>query len=124
VVEPPSPVAGSVRLGLWLVRWVPLVPAADLDPVLRAHLEYVVGLERRGLVFASGPVTDPDGTFRGEGLTVLRAGSADQARALAGADPFVLAGLRDYTVARWTVIEGAFAVTLRFSDSSFTVEGN
>jgi len=60
---------------------------------------------------------------RGEGLTVLRAGSAEGARALAAGDPFVVAGLRDYTVARWTLIEGALHVALRLSDSSFTVEG-
>jgi len=118
-----SPVAGSARLGLWLVRSVPQVPPEELEPMLPAHLEYVVGLERRGLVFASGPVTEPDGTFRGEGLTVLRAGSLDEARALADGDPFVVAGLRRYDLARWTLIEGAIGVTLRFSDSSFSVDG-
>jgi uncharacterized protein len=119
----PSPVAHSLRLGLWLVRWVPKAAAAALDPLLSAHLDYVVGLERRGLVLASGPLADPDGTFRGEGMTVLRVGTAARAAAVADADPFVVAGLRGYTLSRWTLIEGAIGVTLRLSDSSFTVEG-
>ncbi len=123
VPDAPDPIATSARLDLWLVRWEPRSPAAALGALLPAHLRYVVGLERRGLVFASGPVRDADGTFRGEGLTVLRAASQDEVRTLADGDPFVVAGLRGYTVARWTVIEGAIGVTLRFSDSTFVVEG-
>lgn len=119
----PSPVANSLRLSLWLVRWLPKVPPAALDPALAEHLAYIVGLERQGLVLASGPIADPDGTFRGEGMTVLRVGTAERATALADGDPFVVNGLRGYTLHRWTLIEGAIGVTLRFSDSSFTVEG-
>lgn len=119
----PSPIANSLRLGLWLVRWRPKAAPAALDPILPAHLAYIVGLERRGLVLASGPMADPDGTFRGEGLTVLRVGTGPRAAAIADGDPFVVAGLRGYTLNRWTLIEGSIGVTLRFSDSSFTVEG-
>ena len=40
---------------LYVVLWH-LRAGADLGPVLRSHLEYMIDLERRGLLFASGPL--------------------------------------------------------------------
>src|ERR1700752_5080352 len=56
---------------------------------LPRHLEYMIGLEKKGVLFASGPLAEADGKNRGEGLTILRAASADAARKIAQADPFV-----------------------------------
>src|SRR5690242_20954541 len=52
---------------------------ADLKPHLVEHLEYMIGLERAGKLFASGPL---DFGASSDGLTILRAASADEARAL------------------------------------------
>src|SRR6201997_323408 len=72
-------------------------PALEkLKPLLPAHLEYMIGLEKRGLVFASGPLAGEDGAMSGHGLTVLRAGSASEARAIAEGDPFFANGLRSF----------------------------
>ncbi len=71
-------------------------------PFLLAHLEYMIGLEKRGLVFASGPLADGEGPPTGHGLTVLRAKDADEARALAEADPFFVNGLRTFELKEWT----------------------
>ena len=30
-----------------------------MKPYLASHLEYMIGLEKRGVVFASGPLADP-----------------------------------------------------------------
>src|SRR5271170_7332401 len=59
-----------------------------LKALLPAHLEYMIALEKRGVLFASGPLSDGAGPPSGAGLTVLRVGSAQEARALAEADPF------------------------------------
>ena len=69
----------------WAVWWRPRVgvTAADLDAVLEEHLAWMLGLEREGHVLASGPITSGPGASAGSGLTVLRAGSLDDAARLA-----------------------------------------
>ena len=43
-----------------------------LKPLLPEHLEYMISLEKRGLLFASGPLSDGKGPPTGAGLTILR----------------------------------------------------
>ena len=62
-----------LRKKLYVVLSKPAVPPEKLKPFLMAHLEYMIGLEKRGLVFASGPLADGEGPPSGQGLTVLRA---------------------------------------------------
>lgn len=86
-----------------------------LKALLPAHLEYMIGLEKRGVLFASGPLSD------GAGLTVLRAASAGEALALADADPFVVNGLRTYELKEWTIMEGTLGLRVNLSDQSVEV---
>ncbi|HXX04160.1 MAG TPA: YciI family protein, partial [Xanthobacteraceae bacterium] len=88
---------------------------------LPAHLEYMIELEKRGVLFASGPLADGAGPPSGAGLTILRAANAGEARALAEADPFVIQGLRSYELKEWTVMEGAFGLRVNLSDQSVEV---
>ena len=88
---------------------------------LPAHLEYMIANEKKGIVFASGPLSEPDGSQKGRGLTILRAASADEARAIAEQDPFFVNGVRSFEVREWTVMEGSFGVTVNFSDQSMSV---
>ena len=88
---------------------------------LPQHLEYMIGLERKGILFASGPLADPDGQQRGNGLTVLRAASVAAARRIAASDPFVTGGLRTFEVREWTVMEGSLGIRVNFSDQSLEV---
>lgn len=93
----------------------------QLGKVLPEHLEYMIGLEKRGVLFASGPLTTAPGAPVGDGLTVLRAASADEARTIAAADPFVANKIRTFEVREWTVMEGSFGVTLNFSDRTLEI---
>jgi hypothetical protein len=111
----------AARVQLWVVLWTPLRPWAEIEPLLRDHLRYLVDLESRGMVFASGPFGDSGGARPGAGMTVLRAGSREEAAALAGTDPLALAGLRSFVLHPWSVVEGSLTVTLRYSDSRFTL---
>ena len=70
--------------------------------MLPQHLEYMIGLEKKGVLFASGPLTAAAGAPAGDGLTILRAASADEARTIASADPFVVNKLRSFEVREWT----------------------
>ena len=82
------------------------------------HLEYMIGLEKQGVLFASGPLAEADGKTRGDGLTILRAASAKAAREIAEADPFVVNGLRSFQLREWTVMEGSLGIKVNFSDQS------
>ena len=119
------PVAGSAMLGaqLWVIRWLPRegVTAADVEALLDAHLEWMLGLEAAGHVVASGPLTSGPGVTPGAGLTVLRASSEAQAAALAAEDPFVTKGLRGFEVLGWRVMEGALTVRVSFGTTTYRI---
>jgi uncharacterized protein len=110
-----------LRKKLYVLLSKPLVAPDRLQPFLLAHLEYMVSLEKRGLVFASGPLSDGEGPPSGHGLTVLRAASAQDARALAEADPFFANGLRSFELKEWTVMEGTLGLRVNLSDQSVEV---
>lgn len=92
-------------------------PGADLGPVLRSHLEFMIDLEQRGVLFASGPMSGAPG----DGLTILRAADIDAARQIAARDPFVLKGLREFDLREWTLMEGAIGITIHCSDRSIAL---
>jgi uncharacterized protein len=92
-----------------------------LKPLLPAHLEYMIGLEKRGVLFASGPLADGAGPPTGAGLTILRTSSMEEARALAEADPFVTNGLRTFELKEWTIMEGTLGLRVNLSDQSVEV---
>src|SRR5215472_16573788 len=90
-------------------------PEASAEHLPR-HLEYMIGLEKTGVLFASGPLAEADGKMRGDGLTIVRAEKA--AREIAEADPFVVHGLRSFELREWTVMEGSLGIKVNFSDQS------
>jgi uncharacterized protein YciI len=92
-----------------------------LKALLPAHLEYMIDLEKRGVLFASGPLADGKGPPSGEGLTVLRAANAGAARDIAEADPFVVNGLRSFELKEWTIMEGTLSLRVNLSDQSVEV---
>jgi uncharacterized protein YciI len=104
---------GMLRLKLFVV--FSQGKGLDLKPYLAEHLEYMIALERQGKLFASGPLGDPT---RGDGMTILRAANEDEARALASRDPFVVNGIRTFTIQPWMVMEGSLNLTVNFSDGT------
>lgn len=105
----------------YVVVTTPTAPREKLEPLLPAHLANQVRLEKEGIMFAAGPLTKEDGTRYG-GMFVLRANSFAEARAIADTDPMHKAGLRTYTLMRWTVNEGSYGVRVNYSDQSVTIE--
>jgi uncharacterized protein YciI len=104
---------GMLRLKLFVI--FSFGKGLDLKPYLAEHLAYMIALERQGKLFASGPFGD--GT-KGDGMTIIRAADAEEARAVALRDPFVVNGIRTFKIEAWTVMEGALSVTVNFSDRS------
>jgi uncharacterized protein len=110
-----------LRKKLYVVMSKPVAPPDKLQMYLSAHLEYMIGLEKRGHVFASGPLSDPAGPQTGLGLTILRAKDVAEARALAEADPFFINGVRTFELKEWTLMEGTLGVRVNLSDQSIEV---
>jgi len=107
-----------LRKTLYVVLSKGNATADQIGAHLAQHLDYMIGLEKRGVLFASGPLTAAAGQPLGDGLTILRAASAEEARSIAAADPFVVNGLRSFEVREWTVMEGALGLKINFSDQS------
>src|SRR3954468_11504058 len=89
---------------------------------LADHLAHQVELEKRGIMFAAGPLY-PRGSETPEvGMFVLRAGSFEEAEAIANEDPLHKAGLRTFTIQKWRLNEGRITVTVDFSDQTMTID--
>jgi uncharacterized protein len=110
-----------LRKKLYVLISKPLVPPEKLKPLLATHIDYMVDLEKRGVLFASGPLTEPNGAPSGHGLTVLRVKDAAEARRIAQAEPFFAQGLRSFELKEWTVMEGMLGVRVNLSDQSVEV---
>jgi uncharacterized protein YciI len=111
-----------LRRKFYVVLSTPKAAPEALTPHLPDHLEYMIGLERDGVLFASGPLTSPGDGPRGEGLTILRVGSAEEAARIAQRDPFYVNGLRDFDIKEWTVMEGSLRLRVNYSDQSIALE--
>lgn len=112
--------ASMLRRSLWVVTTRP-ARGPGMQDVLPAHLDYQVRLEREGRLFGAGPIFEDGGTVPTGGMIILRAEDEAEARRLADADPFHAAGLRQYTLHRWLLNEGAMTVTVRYSDQSAVI---
>ncbi len=110
-----------LRQKYYVVISTPVAKPEAFKPVLLEHLDYMIGLEKRGVVFASGPLADRAGPPTGRGLTVLRASDAAAARALAEADPFYINGVRTFELKEWTIMEGSLGLRVNLSDQSVEV---
>ena len=113
--------ARMLRKKLYVVLSKGNATPEQIGALLPQHLEFMIGLERQGILFASGPFTAAPGAPAGDGLTILRAESAEAASRIASGDPFVINKLRTFEVREWTVMEGSLGLTVRFSDQSLEV---
>lgn len=90
-----------------------------MGELLEPHLRWAIAAERRGELFASGPFV-ADGVPPGMlgGMSIVRAASEEEARAILAGDPFVANGVVSIEMRRWMLMEGGFSVTVRLSDQS------
>jgi hypothetical protein len=72
----------------------------------------------RPKVFASGPF---DGGATGDGLTILRASSREEAQEIASCDPLVTSDLRTFEIREWLLMEGSIAVKANYSTGTFEI---
>jgi len=109
--------ARMLKKELFVISNESIVAPALLVNNLEAHLRYLITLEKKGILFASGPLFEADGQMTGAGLTIVRAASFEEAEKLANDDPFVVSEQRRPTVRRWIVNEGRISVSIDLSDT-------
>ena len=85
----------------WLYRIVPTRAEMPLGPtdheraLAEAHFEYLVELERRGILILAGRTQEAVGTF---GIAIFEAPDAASAQAITDADPAIAGGLFSATL--------------------------
>ncbi len=114
--------AKMLKKRLYVVIWKSFGKPELIKANLAKHLQFMIGLEKRGALFASGPFAPGNGAQIGDGLTILRAVSLDEAKVFANSDPFVLAGARTYDIREWTLMEGSIGITVNFSDGGYRID--
>src|ERR1700744_4186479 len=79
----------------WLGRSIPRAgpDQAALEACVQEHIAWLLDLERRDVLLASGPLLSGPGTGPGSGVTILRAPDEETARKIADGDPFVRHGM-------------------------------
>lgn len=95
---PAKPSSGDHAPGRW-VRYVVALTRTDKpmsEASIRRHVAHLENLDRQGRLVLCGPFQDGQG-----GMVILRAGSREEARAIAESDPFVTEGLETCTVRAW-----------------------
>ncbi len=93
------------------------VNPSKIEAVMLDHYRWIIGLEKQGVVFASGPLFKEDDKI-GIGMTIFRVPDRETAAALAAQDPFVKAGAAEYDIQRWQINEGRVTVSIDFSDQT------
>lgn len=108
-----------LRKRLWVVITKAVAPREELDKMLEAHLHHHVRIEKEGILFGAGPLSNADGSPTGTGMIIIRTENEAEARRIADQDPFHAKGLRTYTLQRWSLNEGRITLTVDYSDQSY-----
>jgi uncharacterized protein YciI len=98
------------------------VRSPEIEKRLADHIAHQINMEKRGIMFAAGPLYSQGSNIPEAGMFVLRANSFEEAEALAKEDPLHKAGLRTFTLQKWRVNEGSITITVNYSDSSARIE--
>ena len=113
---------GALALELYVVESVPAGDPANVRANLPDHLAYQRTQEEQGRLVMAGPLSDDTGEeMMGGGMIIYRAGSLDDARALAEGDPMHAAGARTFRLRRWLVNEGSLNISIGLSTGKVDV---
>jgi uncharacterized protein len=90
-------------------------------PYVAEHLAYMNRIEGEGKLFASGPFLQ-EGVLVGDGLTILRTSTLEEARAIMQAEPLIARGMRKFDLRPWELREGRISIRLNASTSTFNLD--
>ncbi|MAV86895.1 MAG: hypothetical protein CMM67_01470 [Rhodospirillaceae bacterium] len=117
-----KPGSGGLHKELFVIFTTPVASREKILKILPKHLERQVELERKGILFAAGPMFEEGVEGAVRGMVVIRASSFEEARKIADEDPLHAAGLRSYTIDRWIINEGSYSVNVKYSDQTMQIK--
>jgi len=117
-VNSPIPVLGKFY---YVILTTATGDGSEARKYLNDHFLYQADLEKRGITFAAGPLTQVDGDGR-VGLIIVRAKSPEEARKIADADPEHVHKARTYQLYRWMLNEGQIGLKVNLSDHNIVLE--
>ena len=97
-----------------------VVDGSRIPDLMLDHYRWLIGLEKEGKVFASGPLFEKNGE-QGVGMTVFSVAGWEEAEALASNDPFCASGAMKFSIRRWQVNEGRIKIAIDFSDGTYSI---
>lgn len=80
------------------------------------HHNYLLELERQGVLFAAGPLRDDEDQEKESGLLILRTKTRAGATEIARDEPYTKYGLREFKVIPWQRNEGTLSLNIRLAD--------
>ena len=107
---------------LYVVLSTPAASRDEIAPHMTDHLAHQVSIEKRGILFAAGPMFEKGAAAPARGMIVIRAGSFEEADEIAASDPLHKLGLRTYSIERWIINEGSYTATINYSDQSVSID--
>lgn len=117
--KPRSAISGMVY---FVIFWEPTDKAGDRHAVHPDHIRAVKQLEQDGKLLQAGPFLGDDGKPDGTGMFVLRVSSAEEAHAIARADPYYANGYRTYRLRPWRRSEGSFTLRVNIAEGSVSLD--
>jgi len=108
-----------LRKELYVVFTTPTNGLGQVMQHLDEHLQFQIGLEKKGIMFGAGPFfADNESDWNGEGMVIIRAESLEAAKEIAAQDPMHQSGARSFKVRPWLLNEGTITIQLNYSDRS------
>ncbi len=83
---------------------------------MKSHLAHQVEIEKKGILFAAGPMYAEGGEVPRAGMIIIRAESFQEAERIAQSDPMHKSGARTFAIDKWVVNEGGFNLRVTYSD--------
>jgi uncharacterized protein YciI len=115
---PTAPPTGKLVIpDFWMILAVDTPGFVRPPDLLPRHLAHQVDLEKRGIMFAAGPVANDKGEHE-YAMIIIRARNLAEAKQIAESDPMHQAGARHYTLHSWSPKEGAMTFTVNISDAT------
>ena len=111
-----------LRKKLYVIFTKPVAPREEIRKILPEHLKRQVELEKKGILFAAGPMDPMDENKTRTGMIIVRANSFEEADEIAKGDPMHSSGVREYEIWQWSLNEGSYSVTINYADQSASIE--
>ena len=102
-----------LRKELYVIFTKPVAPREEIRKILP---------EKKGILFAAGPMDPLDESKTRTGMIIVRADSFEEADAIAKNDPMHTSGVREYEIWQWSLNEGSYSVTVNYSDQSASIK--